>query len=74
MEETLVAVEVTPDGTILETVRIVSVKDPFVWSTLVREWLGGGYYRSVVEREVPSTVSAGGLAGGLLGVGEDGVR
>ena len=58
VEENVVCVEVTDEGTILETIETVDVKDPFVWSTLVREWIGDGYYRSVRTRGIPTAPSA----------------
>lgn len=60
MEETLVSFEVTPDETILETLRIVNVKHPFTPTTLIREWLNDGYYRSTFVPEVPETAAAAG--------------
>ena len=54
--------------TLLETIETVDVKDPFVWGTLVREWIGDGYYRSVRTRGIPTAPSASELAE----VGEEG--
>ena len=63
MEENVVCVEVTDDGTLLETIEITDVKDPFVWSTLVREWIGDGYYRSVGTHGAPDRITAADLTG-----------
>lgn len=66
MEQTLISVEVTEDQTIVETVKVVDVHDPFTPTTLVTEWLGDGFFRSAVVPEVPQTVTAA----RFLGVGE----
>ena len=68
MEENVVSVEVTDDGTLLEMIETVDVKDPFVWSTLVREWIGDGYYRSVRTRGLPSAPNMA----ELMRMGEEG--
>jgi hypothetical protein len=54
METTLQDVELTPEGTVLETVRLVDVKDPVEPVKLVvREWIDTRHYRSVFVSEVP---------------------
>lgn len=54
METTLQGVELTPQGTVLETIRIVDVKDQVKpVRILVREWIDGRHYRSVLVPEVP---------------------
>lgn len=53
METTLQDVELTPQGTVLETIRIVDVKDPVEpVKLLVREWIDTRHYRSVLVPEV----------------------
>jgi hypothetical protein len=57
MEATLQEVELTPEGTVLETVRLVDVKDPIEpVKLLVREWIDERHYRSVFVPEVPERV------------------
>lgn len=53
METTLQDVDLTPQGTVLETIRIVDVKDPVEpVKLLVREWIDTRHYRSVFVPEV----------------------
>lgn len=57
METTLQNVELTPQGTVLETIRIVDVKDQVKpVRILVREWIDTRHYRSVSGPEVPERV------------------
>lgn len=57
METTLQDVDLTPQGTVLKTVRLVDVKDPVEpVRILVREWIDTRYYRSVSGPEVPESV------------------
>lgn len=57
METTLQDVELTPQGTALEIVRIVDVKDPVEQvKLLVREWIDIRHYGSVSGPEVPERV------------------
>lgn len=57
METTLQDVDLTSQGTVLETVRLVDVKDPVEpVQILVREWIDTRHYRSVSGPEVPERV------------------
>lgn len=57
MEATLQDVDLTPQGTVLETIRIVDVKDQVKpVKLLVREWIDTRHYRSVFVPEVPERV------------------
>ncbi len=57
MEATLQEVELTPQGTVLETLRIVDVKDQVEpVKLLVREWIDARHYRSAFVPEVPERV------------------
>lgn len=58
MQEQMLDVEATAEGTLVETVRIADPKDPFGVKTLVREWIGGGFYRSTEAPPVPDAVPA----------------
>lgn len=58
MQEELLDLEATPEDTLIETVRIADPKDPFGVRTFVREWIGGGFYRSTEAPPVPDAVPA----------------
>lgn len=53
MEEEVLDLEVTDHQTLVETVRTADPKDPFVFETIIREWLGGGFYRSIEATPIP---------------------
>jgi hypothetical protein len=57
MEASPQEIELTPEGTVLETVRLVDVKDPVEpVRILVREWIDERHYRSAFVPEVPEHV------------------
>lgn len=63
VEVTLEGAELTPQGTILETLRLVDAKDPVEpVRVLVREWIDEQHYRSAFVPEIPECVPEG-LAG-----------
>ncbi len=49
VEQIIIEIEATSEGTVIEIIRVADPKDLFGVRTLIREWLDERYYRDVEE-------------------------